>query len=581
MVLGLLLAALGTGPAAAAPARRHPDPGKLSAKVRERATARRKAEMVDVLVRFRQAPGASERALTKRLGGQVRRHLRGSSRWVAMTLPAAAVAALAESREVEFVASDEPVRLTMDVARQAANAPSPSTPESLLKGAGVTIAILDSGVAPHPDLQTLVASVDFVGNPSPTPVFDLPEDPTAAESASADPNGHGTHVAGILAGSGSRSFESRLAGIAPAASLVSVRVLDAAGSGTTSDVLAGLQWVLDNKDALGIRVLNLSLGHPVYEPAAFDPLVQEVEALWNAGVVVVCSAGNSGRSGDGTITSPCNSREVVSVGASNAWGTPDPADDTLASYSSRGPTLVDLVAKPDLIAPGNRIVSTRAAGSTLDETSPDRRVAGDPSLPEVTDYFELSGTSMAAPMVAATAALMLEQDPSLNPGTIKARLMLSARKPAAGSPLAIGAGVLDITAALEETGEVADAPSPLVLPDAVAGELAFENTAMLWSAPSFSLRAIWSNAVLWSESTPGDDPVLRSYGVRLTDATASAYPALWAESTLWAEATLWAESTLWSEAVLWSEATAIVDSLSQSQSQLVDDPVTPIRPVNP
>jgi serine protease AprX len=574
VLAGLVLALASAASLAAAPAGQHPGPGKLSAKVRERATTKRNAATVDVLVRFRKAPGASERTLLQAHGGRLGRRLRVSSRWMAVRLPLTAVTRLAENPAVEFVASDERVSAAMDVARQAVNAPGPTAPESLLKGAGVTIAVLDSGIAPHADIQTLIAAVDFVGNPNPTPVVDLPDDPTRAETASIDPNGHGTHVAGILVGSGSHSFEGRLAGIAPAASLVSVRVLDEAGSGRTSDVLAGLQWVLDHKDDLGIRVLNLSLGHPVYEPAALDPLVQEVEALWSAGIVVVCSAGNAGRTGDGTISSPCNSREVISVGASNAWKTPDTADDTVATYSSRGPTLIDHVAKPDLLAPGNRTVSARALGSYLDLLAPDRRVAGDPAFPEVTEYFELSGTSMAAPMVAGTAALMLEQEPSLNPGTVKARLMLSARKPAVGSPLVTGAGVLDVTAALHATGQVADAPSPLVSQDTATGELVFENTAALWSEPSFSLPALWSDAVLWSESTSGDDPLLRSYGVRVPDATVSPYATLWAEATLWADATLWTEATLWADATLWAEATLWADATlwTESQARLVDDP---------
>ena len=167
----------------------------------------------------------------------------------------------------------------------------------------------------------------------------------------------------------------------------------------------------------------------------------------------------------------------------------------MATYSSRGPTRIDRVVKPDLLAPGNRIVSTRSPGSHLDLQAPDERVAGDPALPEVQEYFEMSGTSMAAPMVAATAALMLEQEPFLNPGTVKARLMLSARKSAAGSPFTTGAGVLDITAALHATGYVLDAPSPLAIPDFATGQMVFENTAVLWSNPSFSLPLLWSSAV--------------------------------------------------------------------------------------
>ena len=332
-------------------------------------------------------------------------------------------------------------------------------------------------------------------------------------------------------------------------------------------MLTGLQWVLDHKDQYGIRVLNLSLGHPVYESAESDPLVQMVDDLWDSGVVVVCSAGNSGRDGHGTITSPCNSRKVITVGAMNDRKTADITDDTVTTYSSRGPTRVDLVAKPDLLAPGNRIVSVRSPGSTLDLELPDNRVAGDPTKPWDVDYFELSGTSMAAPIVAGAATLMLEQEPSLNPGTVKARLMLSARKGAVGDPFATGAGALDILAALHTTGQVVDAPSPLVLVDDLSDQLSFENTGVLWSNPTFSLAALWSDAVLWSAGTSLDAAVLSSSGVLLPDTTANAL--LWPEAMLWPEATLWPDSTLWSEAVLWPDAASpVVETLGT----LVEDP---------
>src|SRR5262249_39413223 len=155
-------------------------------------------------------------------------------------------------------------------------------------------------------------------------------------------------------------------GVAPAAKLVSVRVLDGLGQGSTSAMLAGLDWVLQHKSQYGIRVVNLSLGHPVYEAPETDPLVQAVEGLWDAGIVVVCSAGNSGRDGHGTISSPCNSRKVITVGALNDRKTALTLDDTVATYSSQGPTRFNLVAKPDLVAPGNKIWSTRSTGSTLD-----------------------------------------------------------------------------------------------------------------------------------------------------------------------------------------------------------------------
>jgi serine protease AprX len=195
-------------------------------------------------------------------------------------------------------------------------------------------------------------------------------------------------------------------------------------------------------------------------------------------------------------------------------------------------------------------------------------VAGDLTRPWVVDYLELSGTSMAAPMVSGAAALMLQQDPTLNPGTVKARLMLSARKSAVGDPFTTGAGALDILGALHAGGTVADAPSPLVRVDNVSGELGFENTGVLWSNPVFSLPALWSDAVLWSNSAPLDAAVLSSYGVLLSGTTANAL--LWPDAMLWPEAMLWADSTLWSESVLDPEAP--IPPVIRTQSSLVEDP---------
>jgi serine protease AprX len=481
--------------------------------------------------------------LVRALGGSVRKQLKASSRWMSLTLPANVVARLSEHALVDFVAADEPVTASMDVARQAANEAPVSAPESALRGAGVTIAVVDSGVALHPDIQTLIAAVDFADPGLSLPGLGafLDSDPVSPHSPaiSVDPNGHGTHVAGIMVGNGSQSPSGRMAGVAPEANLVSVRVLDGEGRGLTSDVLAGLQWILANKDQYGIRIVNLSLGHPIFEPAEVDPLVQAVDALWDAGVVVVCSAGNGGRNGYVTVTSPCNSRKVITVGATNDHHTADISDDTITTYSSRGPTALDLVAKPDLVAPGNRIVSLRSVGSYLDLLFPDRRVAGDASLPYVQEYYEMSGTSMASPIVAGTAALMLEQDPSLTPGTVKARLMLSARKPATGDPLVTGAGLLDILGALRATGTVADAPSPKAIPDVDTGLIGFENTGVLWGNDTFSIMALWSNAVIWTDPSAYYESIVWSAG--------ELWPAgeMWPQNELWPNAEIWPENLLW------------------------------------
>jgi serine protease AprX len=544
LLLGILLGI--AGPAVAVSGSNHHRPGKLSDEARQRGRARG-AGSVDVIVRFHSQPGAREDSVVSKFGGQVRRRHR--SRWMTVRVPGNRVEKLADDPTVEFVAVDAPIAMaSLDASRETAGLPDSYQPDSGLKGAGVTIAQVDSGVALRPELGALVASVDFIGT----------YDPSFAASSSVDPHGHGTHVAGIMVGDGTHSANGSLVGIAPQASLVSVRVLNEAGQGTSSSLLAGLQWVLDHKDQYGIRVLNLSLGHPIYEPPDVDPLVQAVEELWDAGIVVVCSAGNDGRLGHGTISSPCNSRKVITVGALNDRKTDDRSDDTVATYSSRGPTRFDLVSKPDLLAPGNKIWSTRSPGSTLDVPLPGSRIAADPNQPWRLDYFELSGTSMAAPMVSGAAALLLEQDPTLNPATVKARLMLSARKAAVGDPFATGAGALDIEGALHTPGVVQQALSPLVIVDssdpsdptpATSNGLRFENTAVLWGDPTFALATLWGEAVLWAEST-GD--YLTSDGVLLPELDANA--TLWPDSTSSAEGTLWPESTLWAEAVLWPDS---------------------------
>ena len=524
----------------------------VSKEVRDQVSKRGKAKL-DLIVRYRRNPDALDRAAVANMGGQVRRQHK--SRWMSMRVPGHKVALLAADPNVEFVATDAPLASAMEPSRATAGVPQPAMSESELKGAGVTVAVIDSGVARHPEITTMVAAVDFVGA----------WDPTFAPAGSVDPNGHGTHVAGIIVGNGSHSDQGQLAGVAPQASLVSVRVLDDQGRGSTSTMLSALGWVLDHKTQYGIRVVNLSLGHPIYEPASVDPLVQAVDALWDAGVVVVCAAGNSGRSGHGTITSPCNSRKVITVGALNDRKTADLTDDVMTTYSSRGPTALDRVAKPDIVAPGNRIVSLRSAGSYLDLLLPANRIAGDSTQPGVFEHFELSGTSMAAPFVAGAAALMLEQDASLNPGTVKARLMLSAKKVSVGDPFATGAGLLDVTAALRASGAVADAPSPLVHPDPT-GQLSVESTAVLWSDSQFALPNLWGAAVLWSDA-PGGAPELTTFAVLWpdTDPLATLFPA----TPTTANATLWTESTLWSEAVLWPDEEQPVLSLS---SGIVVDP---------
>jgi serine protease AprX len=298
-----------------------------------------------------------------------------------------------------------------------------------VNGQGVGVAVIDSGVNPHPALKNrIVANVSLVtGDPSYLDAF-----------------GHGTHVAGIIAGSGSAAAGITPlynGGIAPGANIINVRVLGADGSGLTSDVIAGIDWSVANRTKYNIRILNLSLGHHVTEPAALDPLDQAVARAAQAGLIVVAAAGNEGVAADGSpimggIMVPGNSPLAITVGAVNTWGTVARGDDTIATYSSRGPTQYDLAVKPDLAAPGNKIVSLEAQNSYLSRNYTYLHVAGSPS----NGYFKLSGTSMATPMVSGAAALLLQGNPGLSGTQLKLALQMGASYMPSAGLMGAGAG---------------------------------------------------------------------------------------------------------------------------------------------
>ena len=414
---------------------------RVSPVVQERIDAR-PTESLNLIVTYKSRPGILQQDRVARLGGRVDRSF-ANIRASLVNLSGTAVQELADDPDVAWVSLDYPVAGTMDVARDAAGAPGRFSPFGGRTGEGVTVAIIDSGMSDHPDLgDRVLASVDFTGNSDPT-----------------DHWGHGTHVAGIVAGDGSRSG-GLYRGVAPGASLVNLRVLDENGRGYTSDVIAAIEWAIDHKYEYGIQVLNLSLGHPVFEPAEEDPLVQSVEQAWEAGLVVVCSAGNNGSYGHYSINSPGNSSRVITVGSLTDWNSLGDSDDMVSSFSSKGPTAFDSFLKPDLIAPGNRIVSLRAAGSGIDALHPEWRKTAPGTFNS--DYFEHSGASMAAPLVSATIALMIgADDPQPQPDGIKAQLMLSAQE-MQGSPVVVGVGALNIEAALNETEE-----DPTPTPDGV------------------------------------------------------------------------------------------------------------------
>jgi serine protease AprX len=381
-------------------------------------------------------PAAAERLIVA-LGGRTGRRLAGGRALVAEVAPGR-LPELAAAPHVQGIAPDRPIRASLD--RTAAAIGARWVSERLgFDGTGVGVVIIDSGITPaHDDLggNQVVHFADFVDG----------------WNERHDRYGHGTHVAGIIAGSGHDSSGTRR-GIAPGAHLVVLKTLDDRGEGFISNAIAALDYAVEQRAAYNIRVINLSVAAGVYESFTTDPLTLAAGRAVDAGIVVVTAAGNQGRAANGRaqyggITAPGNAPWVLTVGAASHNGTIDRADDTVAPFSSMGPSAIDRVPKPDLVAPGVGVASLADEGSTLFTTRPEGRIWG--TVPTNSEpYLSLSGTSMASPVVAGTAALMIEANPSLKPAAVKAILRASAEPKRGYSALAQGAGFLNARAAVE------------------------------------------------------------------------------------------------------------------------------------
>jgi serine protease AprX len=286
-------------------------------------------------------------------------------------------------------------------------------------GDGVTVASIDTGVTPGPDLGSrLLARVDFT-----------------ADHDGIDRFGHGTHMAGLIAGDGSLS-DGAPEGAAPGAGLVSVKVAGWDGATDASTVIAALQWVVANRSRYRIRVLSLSWGTDGVQSPDVDPLNAAVQRAWRAGIVVVVSSGNSGP-GPLSVTKPGDDPFAITVGAADTGIGASPDDDAPAPFSAYGATAGG-VQKPDLLGPGVGLVSGRAPASTIDTFQPEGRVG--------LSHMRGTGTSQAAAVVAGVVARMLEADPALSPDQVKAALLRSADSRLAGP--AGGAGLLDAATAV-------------------------------------------------------------------------------------------------------------------------------------
>jgi serine protease AprX len=392
-------------------------------------------ESVRVIVQKRAAADPAPELAVRRLGGQVTAALPIVAGFAA-TLPAAAVDQLARLAGVRAVTPDSRVRVQAAAAGSGIRSVYPKAIKADavwqrgITGRGVTVAVLDTGVASVPDLAGRLVQVrnDLTGQT--TPCKNL-----SGELDCNDRYGHGTFIAGLIAGNGASSG-GKWKGVAPEASILSVKAAGADGSADVSNILAAIQWVVSFKDRYNIRVLNLSLGTDSTQDWRVDPLNYAVERAWAAGMTVVVAASNNGPAA-GTIAKPADDPWVITVGATDDRGTAGLSDDRLPDFSGRGPTAHGL-AKPDLAAPGAHVISLRAPGSTIDSRFPNY-VDG--------SYRQGSGTSMATGVASGAAALMLQANPGFTPDRVKHALVATAKDAASDDRMAVGAGVVDANAA--------------------------------------------------------------------------------------------------------------------------------------
>lgn len=444
-----------------------------------------------------------------------------------------------------------------------------------LSGAGVRVAVIDSGIdGTAPEFADRIA--DF---------YDFTTGGRRAPAT--DDYGHGTHVAGLIGAAG-----STFRGVAPKVEFVGLKVLDANGQGRTSDVIAALDFVTQNKRRLGIHIVNLSMGHPIYEPAASDPLVLAVERAVAAGLVVVTSAGNIGQhpetgvTGYAGITSPGNAPSALTVGSLDLRGTADRRDDTVSPFSSRGPTWYDGYAKPDIVAPGHGLFAVAASGSMLAETS---------TLSASGTAAKLYGTSMAAATASGVVALLLEANRAAFPDAagaltangIKAILQytsLAVADPAAGAEfdaLTAGAGGINalgaltlarhldpdaaigawrLRSAVSETSTLAGVTLPWTR-RMLWGQSLVYGEAVYTNAPAWQTAVVWGDALVWGDTfIRGDAPVsgdLFVWGENVVTSTS----LIWGEAIVWGDDLvsvegqlfIWGDTYIWGELLVWGE----------------------------
>ena len=381
-------------------------------------------------------------------------------------------------------------------------------------GYGVTVALIDSGIHPSASFGNRIkAFYDFTNG--------------GTRQKPSDDYGHGTHVAGLIGGLQYRE-DTEFQGIAPSVQFVGLKVLDRDGSGRTTDVIRAIEFAIANRRKFGIHIINLSLGHPIFEPAATDPLVQAVEKATQAGIIVVASAGNHGIDANGDlgfagITSPGNAPSAITVGAADHNASVTRRDDRMAVYSSSGPTWYDGLVKPDVVAPGQFLASESSPASLLAKTYPKLLTRGKSGK----KFLQLSGTSMAAGVTTSVVALLKQAMPAMTPNLAKGVLQYTAiplkdERGAAYNALRQGTGEINAAGAVKlasrirpgvrdlETKWVSVAPTTTIGGRAYpwAGNIVW-GESVYYNLPVWGLNVVWGDNIVWGENIVWGDNLVQ------------------------------------------------------------------------
>ena len=406
---------------------------------------------VSVIVRELPGAGSGPERAVQELGGTVGREISIIGGFVA-DLPADAISVLTRVPGVFSITPNARVQLLGSVDgidptkypgswyRVAKNTKLHEMWQRGWTGEGIDVALIDSGVAPVEGL-----AINVINGP------DLSFESQATNLTNVDTYGHGTHLAGLIAGRDSsikptkedEEVNDHFVGAAPGARIVSIKVAASDGATDVSQVIAAIDWVVQhrNTDGLNIRVLNLSFGTDGTQDYRLDPLAYAAEVAWMRGIVVVVAAGNSGF-GTPQLNNPAYDPYVIAVGADDTRGTDDPKDDVIPDWQTRGNAL----RHPDVVAPGKSIISLRDPGSFVDDANPGARVG-------TSRFFRGSGSSQAAAIVSGAVATLLDQRPELTPDQVKALLMQTAVPLPNADPVAQGEGLINLHRAREAKTE--------------------------------------------------------------------------------------------------------------------------------